>query len=59
LSIVGDRTDKVAIGPSEIAYAGSTSYQPWPAAYDASHQVTKLASLTLAPGEGRMIRVSR
>jgi hypothetical protein len=58
LSLAGDRTGKVSIGPSEMQYAGSTSYQAWPATYDASHQVTKLASLALAPGEGRMIRVS-
>jgi hypothetical protein len=59
LTLTGDQTGQVSIGPSEIQYAGSTSYQAWPATYDASHQVTKLASLALAPGEGRMIRVSR
>jgi hypothetical protein len=59
LTLTGNRTGQVSIGPTELRYAGSTSYEAWPATYDASHQVTKLASLALAPGEGRMIRVSR
>ncbi|HKA23702.1 MAG TPA: hypothetical protein VKF80_01845 [Candidatus Eisenbacteria bacterium] len=59
LWLTGNRAGKISIGPTQIQYAGSTSYGPWQAAYDASGQVTKLASVMLAPGEGRMIRVAR
>jgi hypothetical protein len=58
LTLAGNRTGKVSIGPAEVSYAGGTSYQPWSTTYDPVHQITKLASVTLAPGEGRMIRLS-
>ena len=58
ISLSGDRAGRVTIGPAEVGYAGGTSYQPLPATYDAGHQLTELASVTLAPGEGRMIRIS-
>lgn len=58
LSLAGNRTGKVSIGPTEVPYTGGKSYQSWPATYDSAHRLTKLASVTLAPGEGRLIRVA-